>query len=128
MKAFCQRRSAGRVAITLALPGAALLLGGYGPGPLVPIGPLFGPGSEWFGGLLMLLLVAVVVVALDRRRCRRTAPPMHAPDDRVPAAAEVPSTSAPGPAAEIKDIVLKRYARGEIDRDAFVQMWTDLSR
>lgn len=128
MNAFLHPHSASRVAATLAMTSAAALLGGCGPGPLAPIGPLFGPGGEWLVGVLLLLFIAVVAVALDRWHRRRTTPRELATGQHgAPLDADLPSNSAHGPSGEIKDILLKRYARGEIDRDAFRQMWNDLS-
>jgi putative membrane protein len=88
---------------------------GPGPGPYVELH--HGGDHPWFGLLLLLLLLgAVALAALTFWRSYR-----HPP--AASAATSAPSSPPPDPAlAELR----LRYARGDIDRDDYLQRATDL--
>ena len=86
-----------------------------GPGPYFEVH--HGGGHPWFGVLLLLLLAAgVALLALTLWRSSRLV-------GVTGAAASTPSGTTRDPAlAELR----LRYARGEIDRDEYLQRATDL--
>ena len=103
------------LSLTLALALALLLLAGqgyaqYGPGMMG-----WGYGMGWFGAIIMIafwIAVIVGIVLLIRWL--------------------ILSTRAPGHKAQLEDsaleILKKRYARGEIDKEEFEQKKRDLAQ
>lgn len=91
----------------------------------------WGHGSDvggwlmFFGMILVTIAIVFVVVYLVRLSAGTTAthgsgaaPTYGAPPQVLP--------SAPAPAESPRDIVKRRYAAGEIDRDTYVRMLDDL--
>ena len=72
-----------------------------------------------FHGLLTLLLIVVLVIVLFRHRPAAFAYPAGTP---VPA----PGTPLPSARSEALAILEARYARGEIQRDEYLQKKVDL--
>jgi len=100
--------------------------GGGGRGPFGPFGPRrfdHHGGWEWAHALLGLLLVAAIVALIVFLLMRLF-------ERQRPAAAAGPTYAPPRPPAAFVDPALAelrlRYARGEVSRDDFLRISTDL--
>lgn len=81
---------------------------------------LFGPWG-WVGMILNLVLFVAVVIGviwLIVSVIRRSGPPVSSTAPQPPA----PAASTP------REIVQARYARGEINREEYLQLMTDLEK
>jgi uncharacterized membrane protein len=80
--------------------------------PLPGFGPLFGPDS----GITVVLLGVIAVIIYWRERLRRRK-----------ATTDMADGEQTGGSPELR-ILRQRYAKGEIDRDHYLQMLNDLRR
>ena len=78
----------------------------------------------WVPLLLILILAGVVIWLIVRmNRMEHASAVTTPPPAPVPAGSGAPTPGAPDPALEQARM---RYANGEIDREAFLAIWTDL--
>jgi putative membrane protein len=89
----------------------------------------YGPGAGWEGWAMIVFMIvfvvaAVIAVVFFVRYFAQSQPPQQ---QIAPTQVAQPMVTPPTPAAESpKDILKRRYAAGEIDRDEYLQKLGDL--